>query len=216
MNFSEKLISRAGYTFLDYLSDIGGMQGLLISGVSYFVSFWNYNYFDNYMVTRLFKIKKKKCQDVDNCEQGPVYNTSPSRSQFKHYFHKSEFMRPRKGYNPKEYIIDLLPTRCKKRYCRADRLETGFVKAREALQKEINFVEMLKQQRFVKNALKILLSREQRMELKERCRYICIDPDYKQKSVKDSSVSQTNDKNQVDDADKSDEMQFTSGFFSSD
>ena len=68
MNFSEKLISRAGYTFLDYLSDIGGMQGLLISGVSYFVSFWNYNYFDNYMVTRLFKIKKKKCQDVDNCE----------------------------------------------------------------------------------------------------------------------------------------------------
>ena len=68
MNFGERLISRAGYTFLDYLSDIGGMQGLLISGVSYFLAFWNYNYFDNYMVTRLFKIRKKRNQDA-SCEQ---------------------------------------------------------------------------------------------------------------------------------------------------
>ena len=68
MNFGERLISRAGYTFLDYLSDIGGMQGLLIIGVSYFLAFWNYNYFDNYMVTRLFKIRKKRNQDA-SCEQ---------------------------------------------------------------------------------------------------------------------------------------------------
>ena len=43
MNLDQKVIERAGYTFLDYLSDIGGMQGLLISGVAYLVSVWNYN-----------------------------------------------------------------------------------------------------------------------------------------------------------------------------
>ena len=58
MNLDEFVIARDGYTFLDYLSDIGGMQGLLISGVAYFLAFWNHNYFDNYMVTRLFKIEK--------------------------------------------------------------------------------------------------------------------------------------------------------------
>ena len=58
MNLDEMTIARDGYTFLDYLSDIGGMQGLLISGVAFFLAFWNYNYFDNYMVTRLFKIQK--------------------------------------------------------------------------------------------------------------------------------------------------------------
>ena len=43
MNLDQKVLARAGYTFLDYLSDIGGMQGLLISGVAYLVSAWNYN-----------------------------------------------------------------------------------------------------------------------------------------------------------------------------
>ena len=57
MNLNEKIVSRDGYTFLDYLSDIGGMQGLLISGLSYFLAFWNYNYFFNHMVKRLFKLE---------------------------------------------------------------------------------------------------------------------------------------------------------------
>ena len=41
MNLSQRVVARAGYTFLDYLSDIGGMQGMLISGVAYFLAFWN-------------------------------------------------------------------------------------------------------------------------------------------------------------------------------
>ena len=47
---------REGYTFLDLLSDIGGLQGLLVSFVSYFVAFWNYNMLENYMVTKMFRI----------------------------------------------------------------------------------------------------------------------------------------------------------------
>jgi len=43
MNLDQKVIARAGYTFVDYLSDIGGFQGLLISGVGYLLAAWNYN-----------------------------------------------------------------------------------------------------------------------------------------------------------------------------
>ena len=43
MNLDQKMIARAGYTFVDYLSDIGGLQGLLFSIVGYFIAAWNYN-----------------------------------------------------------------------------------------------------------------------------------------------------------------------------
>ena len=43
MNLSQLVIARAGYNILDYLSDIGGMQGMLISGVAFFLAFWNFN-----------------------------------------------------------------------------------------------------------------------------------------------------------------------------
>ena len=43
MNLDQKVISRAGYTFVDFLSDIGGLQGLVISGVGYIIAVWNYN-----------------------------------------------------------------------------------------------------------------------------------------------------------------------------
>jgi len=41
MNLRE--IAREGYTMLDWLSDIGGIQGMLISLIAIFVSAWNYN-----------------------------------------------------------------------------------------------------------------------------------------------------------------------------
>ena len=69
MNLSETVVARDGYTFLDYLSDIGGMQGLLISGVAYFLAFWNYKYFSNYMVGRLFKLKIKTHDRMENLSQ---------------------------------------------------------------------------------------------------------------------------------------------------
>ena len=58
MNLNQREISRVGYTFLDYLSDVGGILGILIGAINYFLKFWNYHHFDNYVVTRLFKIEK--------------------------------------------------------------------------------------------------------------------------------------------------------------
>ena len=58
VNRNQLVIARDGYTFLDFLSDIGGMQGMLLSGANFVLVFWNYNFFDNFMVTRLYKIYK--------------------------------------------------------------------------------------------------------------------------------------------------------------
>ena len=51
------LIERSGYTVLDVLSDVGGLQGILISGISLILSITNYNYLENYLVYKLFKSK---------------------------------------------------------------------------------------------------------------------------------------------------------------
>ncbi len=45
------------------------------------------------------------------------------------------------------------------------------------LSKEINIVEIIKSQRYFNAALRFLLSKPQRMKLKERGRYTTIDPD---------------------------------------
>ena len=58
MNMNLKMIARDGYTILDFLSDIGGILGLLISGITYILVSWNYNYFENFLVTRLFKLQR--------------------------------------------------------------------------------------------------------------------------------------------------------------
>ena len=44
------------------------------------------------------------------------------------------------------------------------------------MQQEINIVETVKSRRFFRSALKLLLSREQRLSLREHSNYILIDP----------------------------------------
>lgn len=56
MDLNRKVISRNGYTLLDLISDIGGIQGMLISGVAIVVGIWNYNMIDNHLVSRLYKL----------------------------------------------------------------------------------------------------------------------------------------------------------------
>jgi len=63
-------LERSGYTLIDVFSDIGGIQSILISGITILINFFNFQNFDNYMATRLFKIKpqRKKKDDLDNLE----------------------------------------------------------------------------------------------------------------------------------------------------
>ena len=54
MNLNQKILFREGYTVMDYISDIGGLQGILISGAAMLLSISNYNNLDNFLVTHLY------------------------------------------------------------------------------------------------------------------------------------------------------------------
>ena len=48
-------ISRNIYTFLDFLSDIGGIQGIFISLGAFFFAYWEQNQLENYMISHLYR-----------------------------------------------------------------------------------------------------------------------------------------------------------------
>ena len=53
-------------------------------------------------------------------------------------------------------------------------------KARLLMDKEINIIEIIKSLRYLKNSIHLLIPKKKRFELKERSRYLCIDPDDKE------------------------------------
>ena len=53
------VIQRIGYTILDILSDIGGIEALLFSLFNIILGFWNYNNLDNHLINKFFKLKDK-------------------------------------------------------------------------------------------------------------------------------------------------------------
>ena len=55
MSLDMRHIERIGYTFLDLLSDIGGIQGILVSFFSVLVGLLNNTFFDDYLVSKLYK-----------------------------------------------------------------------------------------------------------------------------------------------------------------
>ena len=57
MNLDMILIELSGYTGLVLLSDVVDLQAILLSGISFILSIFNYNYLENYLVYKLFKSK---------------------------------------------------------------------------------------------------------------------------------------------------------------
>ena len=56
-NLHLQLLSRSGYTVLDYLSDVGGVHSIMISLAFFLVSCQNYNSIENFMVTKLYQFE---------------------------------------------------------------------------------------------------------------------------------------------------------------
>ena len=59
VNLNLKLITREGYYFLDLMSDVGGLFGILFPAITIILSFTNYNYLDNYLSSKLFKLESE-------------------------------------------------------------------------------------------------------------------------------------------------------------
>ena len=69
-------ISRTNFTFFDALSDIGGIQSVLSSLFSILLVVLNYEHLENYMASRLYKLKKVDGHD---------------RAKYKRHFDRSDF-----------------------------------------------------------------------------------------------------------------------------
>lgn len=111
------------------------------------------------MASRLFKLQK---EDADS-------------GNYKSFFDRSNFFQPSKCGNIRFYFMDCLPKKCV--CCKRNRKEIGIQKSIEALNMEVDIIEMIKIVRYTKMALRHLLPADVRMDLKQRSRYICIDPD---------------------------------------
>ena len=61
----QTLIERSGYTVLDLLSDVGGLQGILIYAIALLLSILNHNHLENYMATKLFRDKSSGEVSID-------------------------------------------------------------------------------------------------------------------------------------------------------
>ena len=82
------MLERNTYTFFDFSSDIGGYISINAITFAYLSKIWNFNQFDNFMVSRLFKIRKPE----DEIEEDV------------HFFRQSVFIK--KGSMP--YFKDIL------------------------------------------------------------------------------------------------------------
>jgi hypothetical protein len=58
VDFDVITYEREVYTSLQLLSDIGGLSGILMTIAAALMVLWNYQSFDNYLVSRLFRIRK--------------------------------------------------------------------------------------------------------------------------------------------------------------
>ena len=63
MNRNKKVVERTIYTSLDLLSDIGGIQGIFMSFFGIITAACNSTYFDEHLVSRLYKYKQTSLHD---------------------------------------------------------------------------------------------------------------------------------------------------------
>ena len=141
---------------------------MLIGIVAFFLSFfWNHNQFNNYMVQRLYKMEKK-----DNGRK------------VKDYDDRSNYMSPGIISNQRDAICDRLPSFCQ--CLRNNRLDKSFELGRTKLEKETNIIDLIKERRYFYASLKLLLTRRQRERLKQRTRFLLLNPNSKKSKNNDS------------------------------
>ena len=79
MNLDKFKYERRVSTLSDLMSDVGGFFGLLIMFGSVSAKLWNFNSFDNFLVSRLYKIKKpseKLSEQTSYFEKSDFFNKS--------------------------------------------------------------------------------------------------------------------------------------------
>ena len=149
-NLDLTTLKRDGYTFLDVLSDVGGVSSALISVLVTVVSLLNFNHLESYMASRLFNLDQEEGKEPET------------------------FTATKCG-NLADYVAEKLPNClvC----CKSDRRQRAIKKARATLEKELDVLELVKSMRFFRMAIKRLLTTEEINELNENSQFLTINPD---------------------------------------
>ena len=108
-------IERNVYTTFDMLSDVGGLTGIIYLIFQVLANLWNFQSFDNFMVSRLFKIKKA-AEEISHKDA---------------YFSKSRYIKQSSLPEVKAAFFSVMPS-CfqKSRCCRQSRKEKAMQMAR--------------------------------------------------------------------------------------
>lgn len=116
---------------IDILSDIGGLNGLFATFFALILSVLNHNHFDSTLASQLYTFSdRKKKEQRDDSVTG---------------------FTPIKTHNVKEYFLDSLPSylHC----CKRSKKQLLIEKARDCLSDEIDIVEIVRLNRFMKAAI---------------------------------------------------------------
>ena len=153
MDLTRSVINRTNYTILDVLSDVGGLESVLASFVSFLLGALNYNNLNSQMISQLFKFPGRGAKGAT---EQVVY--------------KSTMLG-----NALDYILDSLPSCCV--CCKKNRRQKQFEAALNRLQEETDIIKLIKQLRFVSKALEYVPLKKDKSKLVEETEFIFLELD---------------------------------------
>ena len=126
LDLSLNTVERSVYTYVDLLSDVGGIQGIMVSTIALIVSYTSINSFDNYLVQKLYKFPEPT--------KGP-----DGEAAIKEVPLTPDAWFPSINYFFGMFIPECCRCLCLKRSTR----EAALLEARERLQNETNVIDFV-------------------------------------------------------------------------
>ena len=150
-------IERTGYTILDWLSAVGGIQSIVWGIMSSLLAFVNGNYFNDSLIARLYKYESGSSGDSDHGSarrrrHGQAIHDSPPKHRREKLFEVFSFDKIRGCLC---YICSHLC--CSRLAKRRAKQHEALKKARTAYENETDIVEIVRKIRFLQEAVWPLL-----------------------------------------------------------
>jgi len=152
-NLSKLAVERTLYTVFDFLSDVGGLVGIITAALYVVVNAWNFNALENMISANLFKMKRPDCNDSGKSSE-------------------AETIKLERQPACKDLLLRWLPKCC--HVCKLTRKERVLKQARGYLKKEINIIQIVRMRRYMMRAFKELLPWHKRAEIRKNVKFYSI------------------------------------------
>ena len=131
MKLDRTVLEYQDSNLLDVVSNIGGFLFIFISMVGILLSIWNYNNFDNYIASHLYKVRRDTATGKDTDLAKEATKTGAEGEDRK--MSSEEEIKPTRLINFYEWLFDLVPSflRCNPKCCKKTREMREMQEARE-------------------------------------------------------------------------------------